>query len=77
MSGHYNSSLLRLLWNLIESHAPFLRSLNDEAIGLWLLETIQDQACINSDDTCALRTYVSERSCLIRDMVEPQTFILL
>ncbi|MBE9031515.1 hypothetical protein IQ266_17420 [filamentous cyanobacterium LEGE 11480] len=69
---NYNSALLRVLWNLIESHAYFLRDLSDEAIAHWLLKAITEQVYIDRDDHQALQEYVAQRGCLIRDMVEPQ-----
>ncbi len=72
----YNSGLLRLVWNLVEMHAPLLRSLNDEAMVGWLLNTIKDRIHPTDEDERALQEYLLQRSCLIRDMVEPQCLTL-
>lgn len=72
----YNSGRLRLVWNLVEVHAPLLRSLNDEARVGWLLKTIKDRIHTTDEDERALQEYLLQRSCLIGDMVEPQCFSL-
>ncbi|MBE9030034.1 hypothetical protein IQ266_09870 [filamentous cyanobacterium LEGE 11480] len=66
---YYDSTLLRILWGLVESHAYFLRELSDDAIILWLLRTVQDRVCITSEDSQNLRKYIAKRICLIRDII--------
>jgi hypothetical protein len=73
--NHYDSSFLRQLWSLIELHAASLRGLTDEAIALWLTDAVQSQIRIPQTDTVGLQEYLLNRRCLIRDMVEPPSYI--
>ena len=77
--GTSNSMLMRSTWHLVELHAPFLRRLNDEAIVLWLLKTLQESIQITEAEAHGLQEYLLQRSCLIRDIVEshPAPFPLL
>jgi hypothetical protein len=69
--NYSHSHLIRRLWELVESHAFALRELNDDAIVPWLMAQIETQGGVNRDDRCALQEYLTLRTCLIRDMVEP------
>jgi hypothetical protein len=69
--NYCHSHLLRRLWELVESHAFALRELNDDAIAPWLMAKIETQGGIDRDDRSALQEYITGRTCLIRDMVEP------
>ena len=70
--NYCHSHLLRRLWELVESQAFALRELNDDAIGPWLIAKIETQGGVNDEESCALQEYLAVRTCLIRDMVEPQ-----
>jgi hypothetical protein len=69
--NYSHSHLLRRLWELVEFHAFALRELNDDAIGPWLMAKIETQGGIDREETTALQEYITGRTCLIRDMVEP------
>jgi hypothetical protein len=69
-----DSSFLRQLWALIELHAASLRELSDDAIAHWLTTTLQAQIRIPQDDA-SLQIYLLNRRCLIRDMVEPPSYV--
>ncbi len=73
--NHYDSSFLRQLWSLIELHAASLRELSDEAIALWLTNAVQSQIRIQPTDSSELTAYLLNRRCLIRDMVEPPSYV--
>jgi hypothetical protein len=70
--NYCHSYLLRRLWKLVESHAFALRELNDDAIAPWLMAKIETQGGVNREERYALQEYIAVRTCLIRDMVEPQ-----
>ncbi|MBE9031765.1 hypothetical protein IQ266_18690 [filamentous cyanobacterium LEGE 11480] len=74
--AYYNSSLLRIMWSLVDSHAQFLRGLTDEAIASWLLRAIEDQVYIHPAEAEVVQAYIVQRKCLIRDLIETQPPIL-
>jgi hypothetical protein len=69
--NYCHSNLLRRLWELVESQAFALRELNDDAIVPWLMAKVETQGGVSREETCALQEYLTVRTCLIRDMVEP------
>ena len=68
----YDSTLLRQIWNLVDSKAYFLRDFSDEVIAAWLIKTLKEQNRISFTEEVQLQSYLAQRRCLIRDMVEPR-----
>ena len=65
------TSQMRLIWSLIDTHCQYLGGLSDEAICMWIASHIRRRIHLTDDEMINLRRYIAERTHLIRDMAEP------
>lgn len=73
--SYFDTTVLHLVWSLVNSHAHFLSSLSDDAIALWLLKTVREKRGLTTEDNQALQQYITERTPLIRDIIEPPSLL--
>lgn len=65
------SSMLRLVWNVIEeTQSGDLLMLPDIALVKLLLQRISRRVLLNGEEVCTVYEYISKRTRLIRDLAE-------
>ncbi|MDB9525335.1 hypothetical protein PN498_05000 [Oscillatoria sp. CS-180] len=67
-----DSSHLRLIWSIVETHSYLFQELSDEAICFWILKNVQERIYLDHEEVGIVQRYVSSRTSLIRDLVREQ-----
>lgn len=66
-----NAEILRLLWSIVSEVSPDkVMGLSDDALVSNLIHQINSRVCLSSDDQSAVRSYLSTRKPLIRDLLQ-------
>lgn len=65
-----NAEILRLLWSIVSEMSPDkVMGLSDDALISSLIHHINNRVCLSSEDQSAVRSYISTRRSLIRDLL--------
>jgi hypothetical protein len=66
-----NSTILRSFWSLIEeAQIDTILKLNDTELIGQLLKRLEDKQPLNSEESYMMRTYISSKTLLIRELAE-------
>lgn len=67
-----NAEILRLLWSVVSEVSPDrVAGLSDDALVSSLVYQINSRVCLSLEDQTAVRSYLSTRKPLIRDVLQP------
>ena len=65
-----NAEILRLLWSIVsELSSDRILGLSDDDLVSSLIQQIDNRVCLTLEDQTAVRSYLSTRKPLIRDML--------
>ena len=64
-----DSSHIRLVWSLAESHSNYLKNLQDDAIRQWLMKRACTTLCLTLEEMSQIERYLAARHLLIREVV--------
>ncbi len=68
-----DSENLRFLWGLVENYSHLLTEMSDDAACFWLLKRIRDNIHLNHAEMDEIKTYMSSRIHLIRDIANSES----
>ena len=64
-----DSSHVRLVWSLAESHSNYLKTLQDDAIRQWLMKRARATLCLSIEEASQIERYLAARHLLIREVI--------